>query len=146
MNSGPQRSVLTDVHPLVASCPLERRGVAGEDDVAEGDRCGPALEHGEIRERPGQQPSLGFEHSGVDRQASAGGDAEDAQHHAQHRCRRGPEVLRDRHRATGGFTLDAGLVPSRIHRWIRRPLPASPVYIRFFESMAIMCARMNSPA
>ena len=29
---------------------------------------------------------------------------------------------------------------------MRRPLPASPVYIRFFESIAIMCARMNSPA
>ena len=27
-----------------------------------------------------------------------------------------------------------------------RPLPASPVYIRLFESIAIMCARMNSPA
>src|SRR6185369_5418459 len=46
---------------------------------------------------------------------------------------------------TGGLTLAAGRVPLRIHRWIRRPLPASPVYILFFESIAIMCARMNSP-
>jgi len=30
-------------------------------------------------------------------------------------------------------------------RCMRRPLPASPVYIRLFESIAIMCARMNSP-
>ena len=46
----------------------------------------------------------------------------------------------------GGFTLAAGLVPLRIQRCMRRPLPASPVYIRLFESMAIICARMNSPA
>jgi xanthine dehydrogenase accessory factor len=45
----------------------------------------------------------------------------------------------------GAVTLAAGLVPFRIQRCMRRPLPASPVYIRFFESIAIMWARMNSP-
>src|SRR5688572_31207174 len=29
----------------------------------------------------------------------------------------------------GGFTLEAGRVPFRIHRCMRRPLPASPVYM-----------------